>query len=161
MNGTTRPLYDHRQVGWPMLGFGLAPLACLFFFVRGAEPANRSLPPELLPLIFVLVAIAIAGFSTLRVIVTTTHLQLRFGPGLYRRTVALDDIADATQSRSRWYEGWGVHVTFRGMLYNVGGFDTVRVVLTNGRSFRIGSDEADRLRAAIDRARDARRRERR
>ncbi len=156
-----RPLYDHRQVGWPMLGWGLVPLVCLFVFLRIAEPADRTLPPGLLPLIFALAGITIAGFSTLRVIVMKTHLQLRFGPGLFRRTVAIDDIVSVAETTTRWYEGWGIHLTLHGMLYNVGGFDAVRVELASGRSFRIGSDEPRRLKSAIKRARDERRRDRR
>lgn len=155
------PLYEHRQVGWAMLGCSLVPLVFLFAILRTTDVVERPLPPGLLPPIFAVACLTVAGFSTLQVVVTRHHLRLRFGPGLYRRTVALDDIAAVEPARSRWYEGLGVHATWHGMLYNVASGAAVRVVLASGRSFRIGSDDADRLRSAIARARDERRRARR
>ena len=38
------------------------------------------------------------------------------------------------------------------MLYNVGGFDAIAVELDNGKTLRIGSDDAARLQRAIERA---------
>ncbi len=43
------------------------------------------------------------------------------------------------------------------MLYNVAGYDAVHLELDNGKAIMIGSDEAQRLRAVIERARQDRR----
>jgi hypothetical protein len=150
-----RPLYQHRQTGWLMLGSSLIPFVCLAVFV-GATPASaRELPPELLPTLCAISAIVV-GFSWLNVYVTDTHVVFRFGVGLYRRAIALADIRSAAVAPSRWYEGWGIHWTRRGMLYNVGGFETVAIELVDGRKLRVGSDEPARLLAAIERAMTAR-----
>jgi len=79
-------------------------------------------------------------------------LQLRFGPGFPRKSVNLADIAAAEVTRTNLWEGWGVHRTRRGWLYNVSGFDAVLVRRHDGKSFLVGSDEPRRLKAALERA---------
>jgi hypothetical protein len=154
---SNRALYEHRQLGWPMVASSLVPFLCLIAFWVVGQPAQRSFPPLLIPGICVLSAIVLIGFSTLSIVVTKTHLVARFGIGLPRRAIALDDIASFVPTQTRWYEGWGIHYTRSGMLYNVQGFEAVRITLVNGRSLRIGTDEAQRLCNAIARAIDARR----
>ena len=77
---------------------------------------------------------------------------MRFGPGWPRKTVRLADIAAAEVTRTTFLEGWGVHRTRRGWLYNVSGFDAVLLRLANGRTLMVGTDEPRRLKAAIERA---------
>jgi hypothetical protein len=147
-----RLLYAHRQIGWIMLVGALVPFACLLVIWSMAPPFERVLPPVLLPSICIASALVLVGFSTLATYVTKTHVVLKFGIGLYRRAIPLDRIQRVVTARSSWYEGWGVRWTRRGMLYNVGGFDAVQIDLVDGKSLRIGSDEADRLRQAISHA---------
>ncbi len=64
------------------------------------------------------------------------------GPGLIRKRVLLVDIVGAEVARSRLLEGWGIHYTRRGWLYNVSGRDCVLIRLRNGKSFLVGSDDA-------------------
>jgi hypothetical protein len=51
-----------------------------------------------------------------------------------------------------WYYGWGIRWTPKGPLYNVSGFEAVEIRMLSGKSFRIGTDEPDLLRQAIDKA---------
>lgn len=46
-------------------------------------------------------------------------------------------------------EGWGIHFTPEGMLYNITGDKAVRIHLRSGKSLRIGTDEPVRLAEAI------------
>jgi hypothetical protein len=74
---------------------------------------------------------------------------------MYRHTqgrftdIAIDEIVPR-----RWWEGWGIRITARGMLYDVQGFGAVEFRLRSGERFRLGSDEPEALlragRAAID-----------
>jgi hypothetical protein len=151
-----RPLYEHRQTGWAILASSLIPfvaLACIWWM---APVETRSMPPKLVPILCGVSALGVT-FSWLTVIVTDDFVVFRFGIGLFRRAIALDDIRGVAVVRTRWYEGWGIHWTRRGWLYNVAGFDAVAITRVNGRTLRIGSDDATRLNAAILRAIAARR----
>ena len=153
-----RARYTHRQTGWPMLCAALLP-----FLILAARASVRPEPwldlrSMLAPLLIGFSVLALC-FSRLTTVVTDRYFAFRFGIGLVRRAIPLDRIRDVTVGRSRWYEGWGVHWTRRGMLYNVGGFAVVAIELEGGRRLRVGSDDAVRLRGAIaravERARDA------
>jgi hypothetical protein len=137
-----------------MLGSALLPFI-IFAIVRYAVPVGASsIPMVVLPALCILGAVVVLGFSSLTVRVTSTQVRFRFGIGIYSRSIALDQIHRVSLASSRIYEGWGIRLTRDGMLYNVGGFDTVRLELVGNKTVRIGSDDADRLRAAIQRAID-------
>ena len=90
------------------------------------------------------------AFSSLTIEVNDQELVSYFGPGVWRKRVPLSDIAAATRTASTPFEGWGIRITPRGMLYNVSGLDDVEIGLAGGESFRLGTDEPDRLVAAIE-----------
>jgi len=149
----TRPLYEHTQPGWLMrltfaaLALGLIVLAALPLPALGREPSWALLAGAAL-------AIAIGWcFSSLTVRVTGDDLQLHFGWGWPRKRVLLADLDAVDVTRTTFIDGWGVHRTRRGWLYNVGGFDAVILRQRDGKAVLVGSDEAPRLKAAIERAR--------
>ena len=154
---TSRVTYQHRQTGWVMLALACIPFFCLGFIWAMTPEWKRSLPAPLMPGLLCVTAFVLLSFSSLSVSVTRDFLLARFGIGVVRKTVALADIVYVEVARTRWYEGWGIHWTRRGMLYNVAGFDAVRIRLASGKQVMIGSDEANRLAAAIRRAIDDRR----
>ena len=154
---TPRVLYEHRQTGWVMLGLACLPLLCLGTIWLMTPPADQRLPTPLMPGLGIVTVVALLGFSSLSVMVTRDHLIARFGIGVVRKTIALAEIVHVEVARTRWTEGWGIHWTRRGMLYNVAGFEAVRLRLANGRRVTIGSDDAPRLAGAIRRAIDDRR----
>ena len=90
-------------------------------------------------------------FCTLTVEVTTNELIWYFGPGVWRKSIARDDVVSATPVRNKWWWGWGIHRTPRGWLYNVAGLEAVEIALSNGRTLRIGSDEVNALVNALRR----------
>jgi hypothetical protein len=99
---------------------------------------------------FAVLGVAWALFATLLVEVDAREVRVRFGVGLIRKTVPIADIVRADIVRTRIGWGWGLHWTPAGWLYNVAGRDAVRLELRRERAIMIGSDEADRLKAAID-----------
>jgi hypothetical protein len=99
---------------------------------------------------FAVLGAAWALFATLCVEVDAREVRVRFGVGLVRKTVPIADIVRADIVRTRIGWGWGLHWTPAGWLYNVSGRDAVRLELRRERAIMIGSDEADRLKAAID-----------
>lgn len=88
-------------------------------------------------------------FSSLTVCIEEGWLKWSFGPGLIRKKVPLADIESAEPVRNSWSCGWGIHYTPGGWLYNVSGMEAVRIVIKNGKRFRLGTDEPRELAEAI------------
>ncbi|HTN49114.1 MAG TPA: hypothetical protein VMK32_06765 [Burkholderiaceae bacterium] len=149
---TQRPGYEHTQQGWPMrLSFGLGALVML---VLAAAPLPEISRVPVWALLAGAALLLTAGwcFSSLTVRIGGDRITLHFGFGWPSKSVSLAEVASASVTRTTFCEGWGVHRTRRGWLYNVSGFDAVIVQRRDGSSLLIGSDEARRLKAAIERA---------
>jgi hypothetical protein len=138
-----RAFYHHTQTG-AALRWGLI-LPSIGLFALGFA-ARRAVP--FVPLAALLAATGWA-FSSLTVEVTPTQLIWFFGPGLLRKSIEREAIMGATPARNPWWHGWGIHLTPRGWLYNVGGLDAVELALSNGGTLRIGSDEPAALAKAL------------
>ncbi len=98
------------------------------------SPATRAAAPRLIYGLFAIIALTVLLFAALIVEVDATEIRVK----------------RCEMLRTRIWWGWGLHWTPSGWLYNVGGRDAVRVVLAHERPIIIGSDEAARLKAAID-----------
>jgi len=109
-------------------------------------------PPFVVPMVLVVFVVCAYMFSSLTIHITDHALHWCFGPGTFRKTLALADIKTAEVTRTRLLDGWGIHKTSRGWLYNVSGFDAVLITLHSGKGILLGTDEPDRLRSAILRA---------
>jgi hypothetical protein len=120
-------------------------LPAVFLFIAGLVVGKGLL------FFFIAAALALVGwsFSSLTIEVTPAELTWFFGPGVWRKTLARDDILRVTPARNKWWWGFGVHLTPRGWLYNVGGLDAVEIALKDGRTLRLGSDETDALAEAL------------
>jgi hypothetical protein len=96
----------------------------------------------------------VAIFSVLSLFSVTTvvsddAVRVWFGIGLISRRIALNQITSARTVTTHWIYGWGIRWIPRGWLSNVSGLDGVELALVTGRRFRIGTDEPERLAAAI------------
>ncbi len=138
-----RSFYTHTQTG---LLLRLTMLPAAVGMLAAGIACGLWLP--LLPLGILLGGIGWV-FSSLTVEVTAEDLSWYFGPGIWRKSVPRRAIASATPAVNKWWWGWGVHLTPRGWLYNVGGLEAVEVLLDDGATFRIGSDEAAKLAHAL------------
>ena len=140
-----RAFYRHTQIG------GLLRLSVLvgaFGMLAAAFALKREAAAALIPLAIILCGVGWI-FTSLTVEVTPTELKWFFGPGVWRKSVARGEIVSATLEKNQWWWGWGIHRTPRGWLYNVAGLAAVEIALCNGRTLRIGSDEAEALAAAL------------
>ena len=149
----TRPRYEHTQPGWLMrltfaaLALGLIMLAALPLPGLGRAPSWALLAGAAL-------AIAVGWcFSSLTIRVRAMNCSCTSAAGGRASAVPLADLDAVEITRTTFIEGWGVHRTRRGWLYNVGGFDAVILRRRDGTAVLVGSDEAPRLKAAIERAR--------
>jgi hypothetical protein len=142
--------YEHRQWSWlPSLGV-LAALAAAGL----ATTTNSGAWSQYRDWVWiapVIAALVWAAFSSLRITIDANALHWQFGPGIWRKRIGISEIAAVDVTRTSFCNGWGIHRTRRGWLYNVAGFDAVIVSTHNGKSVLLGTDEPKRLANAIRR----------
>lgn len=149
------PRYEHRQVATALI-VSMVVLFSLAFLSLAIEGAWLTAG------LMVIAYIAIYGlFSQLRTEVTSTTFTARFGFGWPKRTIPLKDIESHEPVRNRWWMGLGIRAIPGGMLYAVWGLDAVEIRYRDkkknrDRMFRIGTDDAEGLDAAITAARSRR-----
>jgi hypothetical protein len=141
--------YRHRQFG-KALFIALSIGAVLCLIIPGI--LSKGVPIRLV--LAAILAVCAFFFSSLTIEVTDQHLRWRFGPGLIRKQVLLADIDHAEVTQTKVKEGWGIHLTSRGWLYNVSGFQAVAIRLKTGKQILLGSDEPERLVMALGEAID-------
>ncbi|MFC4160146.1 hypothetical protein [Chitinimonas lacunae] len=142
--------YHHRQSGrwlWSLMAVLTLAILLLMSVVARREPGLVWLLGGLCAVNLLIVA----AFSSFTIEIDQHELRWRFGGGWFRRRARLADLQDATITRTRWIDGWGIRLTRRGWLYNIVGLDAVLVRRRDGSSFLLGSDEPERLAAAINR----------
>ena len=117
--------------------------------ILAAVLTMESLVPVLLigslvaiPLLFV--------FTRLTVVVGAEEVSAAFGWGWPRRTIRHAEIVSVASVLNTWWHGWGIRYISGGSMYNVAGLDAVELVLASGKKFRIGTDQPDELRSAIN-----------
>jgi len=91
----------------------------------------------------VVMVLSAFAFSSLTITVRDGQLSWWFGPGIVKKTVPLSTIVSAEPTTTSIINGWGIHLTGRGWLYNVAGRQAVLVAQQDGKRFLLGSDEAD------------------
>lgn len=100
--------------------------------------------PVLLASALVCVFLAFA-FGTLTVKDEGDRLAVRFGPlPVFKMHIPYAEITGIEQTRSTFLAGWGIHWTLRGWLWNIGGFDCVRIE-TGKTSTLVGTDDSEGL----------------
>ena len=141
--------YKHTQAGiFSRITFGVLIVLCLVVaaYLGGRDPKALMVFGTGAALLF----LALLLFHSLTVEVVRGYLRIRFGIGLIRRQFRVKDIETAEQVRNRWWYGWGIKLTPHGWLFNVSGYDAIQIRLKNGRGYRIGTDEPEKLLAAIE-----------
>jgi len=142
--------YHHVQWGWAVIAGSVAGFGLALLVTMSLSPATLAAVPWLVVALFGLLALGLLTYATLTVDVDSEEVRARFGIGLIRKSIALADIARCDVVRTPSWWGWGIHWTPSGWLYNVSGRAAVRLEMTTERPVMIGSDEAERLKAAID-----------
>jgi hypothetical protein len=161
----TRLLFEEEQrfVGtWIMIPVLAVVVLGWYFFVRqvvmGEPVGNRPADDWGIVILWLTAGILMPLFFVslkLTVRVTPEQIHMRFSP-LYKRTIPMGEVktcAMRTYRPIREYGGWGVRCGFkRGMAYNVSGNEGAQLELTNGKKVLIGSQRANELASAINRA---------
>ncbi len=146
-----QPIYQHTQHTYVWLG--VAVLVAGTVALAAVLTEDVAVPAILIVvLITVVVALVTLSFAKLTTTVTPDAVTVAFTWGWPRRVIGRDHIVSHRIVRNRWLYGWGVRWIPHGMLWNVWGLDGVELQLRDGRRFRIGTDEPERLDAALSAA---------
>jgi len=137
--------YKHTQTGHLILIASISVVIPLIFLLSQPilDPAT--------PIILFIVLLLLASFSTLNVSISSKHLQIKFGYGLFKKKFELKNISSVKTVKNHWYYGWGIRIWFCPFMriYNVSGFDAVEIKMKNDKIYRIGTDEPKKLEFAI------------
>ncbi len=124
-----------------VIGAGIFLLAN-FFYLHGYQPFFIA--------VFIVLVVCLFLFAVLNVRVDHEQIIIRFGIGLIRKTFPVKNIESHSVVRNPWYYGWGIRRTPHGWLYNVSGFSAVELLMKDGKSCRIGTDDPAGLYDAIE-----------
>lgn len=145
--------YEHIQKGIirPIL------LTAAVFFLIIAFITWKTPPLMSVFLTAVLACVFLAfAFGTLTVEDEGDWLAVRFGPlPLFKKYIPYTKMTAIELARSTLLAGWGIHWTRGGWLWNIGGFDCVRIE-TGGTGILVGTDDSDGLAAFLRRKIDRR-----
>ncbi len=148
--------YKHTQIGYLMLVVLLAVLllfAWLQIAARAEPPSYNSGTNFAVTAMMALILFILASFITLRTSIDENYLRIRFGYGIFRKKFAVNEIVSVAQVKNHWYCGWGIRLWLwpKMWIFNVSGFDAVEIIMKNGKIYRIGTDEPEKLETAIKR----------
>jgi len=141
-------MYKHTQIGYAT-GGALAGAALVSAWTLRSEP---NAPGWLDVVLTGGLGLGAVLFSSLTVQVDREAVAFYFGPGIWRRRIPLDAIQRVAVVRNSVYYGWGIRYTPHGWLYNVSGLQAVELMVRGEGTIRIGTDEPERLQAAIEAA---------
>lgn len=127
--------------------------AWLQMMARAETPSYDSGTNFAVTAIMVMALFILASLGALTVTVDEHHVAIKFGYGIFRKKFSTREIASVTQVKNHWYNGWGIRLWFwpKMWIFNVSGFDAVEIRMKNGKIYRIGTDEPEKLEVAIKR----------
>lgn len=147
-DATSTPSYNHTQVGY-VTGTALA-LGTLIAYAS-FQVEEGTLGWMGLAIVSGL-GIGAVLFSSLTVAIEDDVLRFYFGPGFWERRIPLSDIHNVRIVRNSAWDGWGIRSTTHGWLYNVSGLRAVELTVRDEGTLRIGTDEPEQLKDALDQA---------
>ena len=143
--------YKTRQTGWVIIGICIAIIAGLSIFLISLSPTDPSALPALyftIPFFLSLILL----FGQLETRVTTDRIIIKFGIGLIKKTILLNEIKSVKKVKNTFWYGWGIRYTPHGWLWNIAGYEAVEIEYKEKRkNFRIGCQSNKELQNAIKR----------
>ena len=136
--------YSHTQPG--VLVSALIAIPMMVCLIVGLSGVWQVYPLAGMFLVVILL------FHSLKVQIDDAAIHLAFGIGLVRRSIPLERIAVCALVRNRWFYGFGIRYVGTGWMWNIAGLDAVELTYTDGKRFRIGTDEPRELAEAIAQA---------
>jgi hypothetical protein len=138
--------YRHTQINFL---YTLLLVALLFVTIAVVVSTHFGLEAMIL---FILTAAVLSNYLTQTVEVRLDRVEVRFGPGLIRRSIGLERIFNLCVAEVSPEERLGVRLLSSGWLYRMGGKKAVEIILEDDTQLRIGTDEPVELARAIEKA---------
>lgn len=139
--------YLNNQIGYPFFIIYFVILTSVFavnkFGFQDFKGEN-----DFIILIVILSIILLMTFK-LRVSIEDKQLTLSYGVGLFKKRFDLSDIANVSMVKNKWYCGWGVRISSEGTMYNISGFEGVKIDFRSGVSIVVGTNEPLELYEAL------------
>ena len=143
--------YQHTQKGTLIVGILLS--SAIFMLAIAAFAQERTVVAMLIVATCIMI-VASWLFSSLTVEVNENELRWHFGPGFWKKKIERAEISKVLPLKTKWWYGWGIRATPYGWLYNVSGLDAVAVSQHSGKIVLIGTDEPEKLAAALSKQLD-------
>lgn len=140
----TTTVYEKTQFGWTSVLI----VAAVMLFVYWAGWITDE-PRQLLFGIEIFCVVVIAPLSTMTIRVTPTTLEWWFTIGLLRQRMHLTEIVGMQLWQLTFVNGFGYRVSATGALWRVSGSKAVLFDLASGKRLGLGTDEPERLIAAV------------
>jgi hypothetical protein len=99
-----------------------------------------------------LYCLVLALFYALTIELTEGKLSFWFGIGIIRKSYSFEEIQAVTEVESPWYYLWGIKSIPDGWLYAIAPGTALEIVLKSGKKIRLGTNEPQELKQAIDAA---------
>ncbi|WP_353134131.1 hypothetical protein [Pseudopedobacter sp.] len=145
--------YESNQTGWLFIILISATVIVItfsYYLQLGDNPLSMN---SLRLALFVFILILI-NFYKLKIRVDDTGINILYGIGLIHIKIQPDAMVSVQTVKTSWLSGFGIRITFNGMLYNIQGRDAVRInYFQDGKSktLTIGSKEPDKLKVFLER----------
>lgn len=135
--------YRHTQYAYLMWVVSFSFLSIYLANLQRTTMASHFIVAGVMFIIVVL-------FFSLSIRVSEDRINWHFGPRFWKKELLIADIASCNVVRNNVLMGWGIRMLSDGWMYNVSGLLAVEIRLKSGSAIRLGSDEPNYLKEAID-----------
>ncbi len=141
--------YKTSQIGWVIIGICVVVIIGLSAFLVSLSEVD----PTALPAIYIMIPffiLLILLFGKLETTVSQDRIVVKFGIGLIKKTILLDEIKSIKKVKNSFWYGWGIRLTPHGWLWNIAGYEALEIEYkTDRKNFRIGCSSNEELHAAV------------
>ncbi len=131
-------IYRKTQIGNLIIFSFLGALVILLWFVPRQMVTERMIFGGLL-------IVTLSLFYSMTIVITPEHLIFSMGIGLIRKKIPLSSIEACVPTRISIIHGWGIKILRGGLQFNVTGLKAVDIKLKNGRFYRLGTPEPEKI----------------
>lgn len=139
--------YEHSQSGVLALPVFVGLTILLLVAVAVSDSGAEGLIS--MAVFLALIGLVLLAFNRLTVTIDDQLIHARFRWGWPAKRFELADIHRVDVVQNKWWYGFGIRLTPYGWMYNVWGLDAVQLNMSEGKAFRIGTDEPEALAAAL------------
>ncbi len=137
-------MYQHKQYAWAILAIlvWIGAFVSMAFYLIGGDA----------PLMLFAGILLLCGFlfHGLTVKVDDSGVHWFFGPGIAKKHITFAEIESVKVVSNSFRHGVGIRITHDGWVYSANGFTAVALEMKDGTCYRVGSNDADNLVAAIE-----------